>query len=196
MNKLYVVMGKSAAGKDTLFKRLLEDASLNLTTLVGYTTRPIRSSETEGVEYHFVTEARLEELRREGKVIEERVYQTTSGPWYYFLAEDGQMEDESKDHIIINTLAGYEKTLEYYKGKKEIIPLYIEVSDFDRLNRSLLREKNQVNPNYKEVCRRYIADEEDFCEENLQRLHITTRFENLDMEKCLESLKEHIKAGV
>lgn len=41
-----------------------------------YTTRPIREGERDGVEYYFVTEARLAELEAAGKVIEKRVYQT------------------------------------------------------------------------------------------------------------------------
>lgn len=47
-------MGKSSTGKDTIYKRLLEDQELGLQRIVPYTTRPIREGEQEGVEYHFV----------------------------------------------------------------------------------------------------------------------------------------------
>ena len=56
MGKIYYLMGKSSSGKDTMFKRLIEDKELALKTIVGYTTRPMREGETEGVEYHFVDE--------------------------------------------------------------------------------------------------------------------------------------------
>ena len=57
-----------------------------------YTTRPIRENETDGVEYHFVTEEKLEELEKAGKVIELRVYDTVQGIWKYFTADDGKMD--------------------------------------------------------------------------------------------------------
>ncbi|MFW5676379.1 MAG: guanylate kinase, partial [Acetivibrio ethanolgignens] len=48
MGRIYIVMGKSASGKDTIYKRILEHRELGLKTVVGYTTRPIRTGETEG----------------------------------------------------------------------------------------------------------------------------------------------------
>ena len=47
-------MGKSATGKDTLYKELLKRKELDIKPVVPYTTRPIREGEQEGVEYHFV----------------------------------------------------------------------------------------------------------------------------------------------
>ena len=72
MGKIVYLMGKSSSGKDTIFKRLLADSSLGLKTIVSYTTRPIRSGEQEGLEYHFTDEAGYQELRRSGRIIEER----------------------------------------------------------------------------------------------------------------------------
>ena len=69
MSKLFCIMGKSASGKDTIFKKLTQDENLDLKRVVSYTTRPMREGEQEGVEYHFVTAQRLEELQKEGKVI-------------------------------------------------------------------------------------------------------------------------------
>ncbi len=44
MARIFIVMGKSATGKDTMNKRLLEEEELHLKTAVMYTTRPIRKS--------------------------------------------------------------------------------------------------------------------------------------------------------
>ena len=51
----FCIMGKSASGKDTIFKRLVQDESLCLKTIVSYTTRPMREGEKDGEEYHFVS---------------------------------------------------------------------------------------------------------------------------------------------
>lgn len=50
MGKLFVIMGKSATGKDTLYKKIKERHP-ELKEIVTYTTRPIRKGETFGKEY-------------------------------------------------------------------------------------------------------------------------------------------------
>ena len=45
MGKIYYVMGKSASGKDTIYKRLVKELP-ELGTVRMYTTRPIRDGET------------------------------------------------------------------------------------------------------------------------------------------------------
>lgn len=58
---LLVISGPSGTGKGTLIKRLMkEDASLVFS--VSATTRAPRPGETDGVDYHFVTMERFEEL--------------------------------------------------------------------------------------------------------------------------------------
>ena len=69
-----------------------------------------------------------------------------------------------------------------------MVPVYIEVPDGIRLLRAVKREENQKKPNYREVCRRYLADEKDFSEENLERLGVTKRYQNTDMEICVEEI--------
>ena len=97
MGKIYYVMGKSSSGKDTIYKHLLARHS-RLHTTVPYTTRPVREGECDGVEYHFVDEMRLKEMRSAGKIIEERSYNTKCGIWTYFTADDGQIDLEQYDY--------------------------------------------------------------------------------------------------
>ena len=118
MGQIFVVMGKSASGKDTVYKRILD--SLTLNQVVIYTTRPMRPGETNGVEYFFATEAELQKLRDEGKVIEERCFHTVHGPWYYFTVDDGQINLANSNYLLITTLAGYEKIRSYYQEEKSL----------------------------------------------------------------------------
>ena len=53
MGKIFCIMGKSATGKDTIYKKILQNSELKLRRIVSYTTRPIREGEEEGVEYYF-----------------------------------------------------------------------------------------------------------------------------------------------
>ena len=193
MGKIFYVMGKSASGKDTIYKELRERIP-ELKTVVLYTTRPIRAGEKNGVEYFFTDEAALAKMEAEHKIIEIRSYDTVHGIWKYFTAADGQIDLESSDYLMIGTLESYGKMREYY-GEEHLIPLYIEVEDGERLTRALLREQQQAQPKYKEMCRRFLADEEDFSEENLKKLGIRRRFDNSSKEQCLEEITEVIYNG-
>lgn len=188
---IFYVMGKSASGKDTIYKEVLENIP-ELKTVVLYSTRPIRDGEEDGVEYHFTTAEVLEELRNSGRLVEARTYQTVHGPWSYFTADDGQIDLNSGDYLMIGTLESYEKTLRYY-GKDRLVPIYIEVEDGERLLRALQREKRQKEPKYAEMCRRFLADEEDFKEENLKRCGIEKRYHNEDINTCLQEICRDIK---
>ena len=75
MGKIFCLMGKSSCGKDTIYKKILSDASLPLKTLIPYTTRPARDEETNGVEYYFLTDEEQKQLALQGKIIELRAYQ-------------------------------------------------------------------------------------------------------------------------
>jgi guanylate kinase len=77
-------MGKSSSGKDTVYRRLLGESQLNLTRLVTGTTRPIREGERDGEEYDFYTEEQFQELKRLGRIVECRSYDTIHGIWNYF----------------------------------------------------------------------------------------------------------------
>ena len=187
MGRIYYLLGKSATGKDTLYKEILKRRP-KLRTVTMYTTRPIREGETDGVEYFFTGREELERQLASGKVIESRTYQTIAGPWTYYTVDDGQFnvaDDESC--LMIGTLESYEKMCTYFEAGK-MVPVYIEVPDGIRLLRAVKREENQKKPNYREVCRRYLADEKDFSEENLERLGLTTRYQNTDMEICVEEI--------
>lgn len=168
MAKIFFVLGKSCSGKDTIFKKLKEDRELNLNTVTGYTTRPMREGEINGVEYFFVNNEELEALKNQGKVIECRDYNTVYGVWSYFTVDDGQINLEKGNYLYIGTLESYEQMVRYY-GKEVVVPIYVEVETGERLTRAVNRERQQENPKYTELCRRFLADEEDFCEENIKK---------------------------
>lgn len=190
MGFLFVFMGKSATGKDTLYRHIMERHK-ELKPVITYTTRPIRSGETEGKEYHFVTVEQLEEWKRQQRVVECRCYQTVKGPWYYFTLDDGQIDFSQGNSCMISTLEGYEQIRRFY-GKERVIPLYIQVPDILRIERSLAREKEQETPCVAEVCRRFLADEEDFCEDNLERLGISQRIENISLEDAILQIEKTV----
>ena len=192
MGKIFYIMGKSSSGKDSIYRKLESTEEFGLKRLVIYTTRPIRDGEKEGREYYFTDENKLEEFRRTGKLIEARTYETVYGPWIYFTADDGQVSAGNDNYLGIGTLESYVKMREYY-GKENVCPVYIEVEDGERLARALKRERGQEIPRYEEMCRRFLADQEDFSEEKIAAAGITRKFQNVDLEECVEEIAEYIR---
>lgn len=191
MGNILVIMGKSAVGKDTAYSELVADKDLDLKPVVIYTTRPMRDNEKDRVNYNFVSIEKYEELKTAGLVIEDRHYKTVYGVWIYFTVKDEQFNTD-KDIILINTLDGYKDIVDYF-GQDRVIPIYLETDDNVRIERALKREKSQEKPKYSEMCRRFIADNEDFSEDKLNKLGIVKRYDSTDLEKSLTEIKKDIR---
>jgi len=192
MGKIFYIMGKSASGKDSIYKYLLEQPLLKLKHMILYTTRPIRSGETDGKEYFFADDNKFRELKNQGKIIESRTYSTVHGVWTYFTAADEQLNLNEHNYLGIGTLESFQCLKKYYGGEK-VCPVYIEVEDAQRLRRAIKREEKQHAPAYEEVCRRFLADSEDFSEANINAAGIDRRFLNHDRDTCLAEIEKYIK---
>jgi len=192
MGKIFYILGKSSTGKDTIYKRILEDNELDLKDIILYTTRPIRDGEVNGKSYHFVSEEEYLMIKEAGAIIEERSYDTMHGVWRYFTVKDENIDLDKNDYVIIGVLKSYLDTRDYF-GKDKVLPIYIEVEDGLRLQRALNREKKPENRRFKELCRRYLADSEDFSDEKIAAADINRRFENIDLLTCINEVKDFIR---
>lgn len=192
MGKIFYILGKSSTGKDTIYKNILEDETLGLKDIILYTTRPIRDGETDGKSYHFVSEKEYEDIKKSGLIIEERSYNTMHGVWRYFTVKDNSIDLSNNNYVIIGVLKSFIDTRDYF-GSDKVVPIYIEVEDGLRLQRALNREKKPENRRFKELCRRYLADSEDFSEDKIKDAGIDKRFENVDLSSCINEVKEYIR---
>lgn len=69
LGMLYIIAAPSGGGKTSLVSALLEsDKRIKLST--SYTTRPPRTGEVDGVNYHFIDEARFHQMVGEGAFLE------------------------------------------------------------------------------------------------------------------------------
>ncbi len=195
MGVIVFLMGKSSTGKDTLFKRLQGRQDLSLSGIVPYTTRPIRNGEKDGMEYFFTDEAGYEAFRTGGKIIEARAYHTCHGLWRYFTVDDGQIDLSHGSYLMIGTLASYLQVQEYFNRDK-ILPVLIELDDGKRLQRALNREKKQPQPRYEEMCRRFLADAEDFSEDKIREAGIRHRFHNDELDCCEEEIIRYLLTNI
>lgn len=195
MGKIICLMGKSSTGKDTVYKHLMADQGLALRPIVSYTTRPIRAGEQDGVEYFFTDEAGYGRFCDEGRIIEARSYDTCHGLWRYFTVADGQIDLAAADYCMIGTLEAYVSIRDYF-GAEAVLPVLLELDDGERLERALAREKAQLQPRYEEMCRRFLADSQDFSRERIEEAGIARSFENHDLERCLREIYGYIKQEI
>lgn len=184
-SRIFCIVGKSGSGKDTIYHRIVSEDRKGLVPVIPYTTRPKRIDEQNGVNYFFVEEEEWKEYERQGQVIEQRRYHTTQGIWTYFtLRFDCK---EGTDHILITTLEGVRGILRHYPAEMVHI-VYLDIDDKSRLLRCIDRESQQQHPDYQEVCRRYLADHEDFSAEQLES------FGNLHYIDSSTSVEDTLKA--
>ena len=69
IGKLFVISAPSGAGKTTVVKRVMTTLP-GLTFSVSHTTRPPRPGERDGIDYHFVSTTRFEEMIARGEFLE------------------------------------------------------------------------------------------------------------------------------
>lgn len=188
MKALIYLMGKSASGKDTIYKKLLEDSIFNGVTI--YTTRPKREHELDGQDYFFVDEKFLD--AQSDKIIEKRVYNTAFGEWTYATLDDGQF-DKNEVLVVIGTLESYIQCKKYFENEL-VLPIYIEVNNDIRLKRAIEREGEAITTQKLiEIQRRFQADEQDFSEENLIRAGIEYRYKNETIDDCVDKIRNNLR---
>lgn len=195
MGKIFCLIGKSSSGKDTIFRYIKDNKELNLKSIILYTTRPKRVNEKDGREYYFIDEDTLNKYKELDKIIEVRKYNTVHGPWYYATIDDGQIDLEKNNYLIIVTLEAYNNLKEYF-GNEKVFPIYINMDDGIRLERALKREQRQNQPNYNELCRRFLADDLDFSKENLKIAGIKKEYLNYDLLECIKVIENDIKINL
>ena len=148
MKNIYLIVGKSGSGKDTIVNALCEDYGYK--RLVSYTTRPQRSDPNDAKSHIFVD---IEDYRRDkdnGRIVAETFY---NGHFYWATKKQ---VDESDLYII--DVPGVKSIKERYFGKPAVV-IAVEADDSVRTRRMVLRGDNSVN-----VAKRMALDEEEFRE--------------------------------
>lgn len=151
-NLIFVLLGKSGAGKSSLAKAISKH--LNIREIVSTTSRPKREGEVDGKDYYYKSYEEMEEIAINDGFVEYTCYNN----WYYGV-EKSEIDNISGNCIVVVEPNGYKQFKNTYGSR--VIPIYIQTRDKERLLRSLHREEN---PNCKEICRRLLADTEDFKE--------------------------------
>ena len=166
-NIIIALFGESGSGKDTGV-RLLTSKFKSLHHIVPTTTRPMRDTEINNVDYYFVNKEQFIQGITNNDFYTINYYNN----WSYGINRN-EIEDNPIS-IGAFSIKDIKQLLNF--DNLTVIPIYIKTSDKTRLMRCLTREDN---PDCKEICRRFIADKEDF--QNIDFNFDTVENENMEL---------------
>ncbi len=186
---MIVLSGRSCTGKDTVQRELVKRGFQKLVT---YTSRPMRSGETQDIEYHFISAEEFKDKINEGFFAEHRVYHTEvngqSEDWFYGSAAD-DIKNASNNTITILTPEGVSNLKR--NCDDNIFVIYLFSNDKTVIKRQKMRCDDQ-----KEAKRRFDADKIDFKGFELVADKIVYNNVGSDIDQVVEKIITLIKENV
>ena len=138
---MIVLCGESASGKSSIEKHLKTYHGYE--RIVTYTTRFPRYGEVDGIDYHFISVDKFQELKEQGFFAETAIY----NDWYYGTAK----EDCTDDKVVVLTPHGLRQVSKI--KDINVTSFYINVPRRDRLIKILQR-----GDSIEEAYRRNLSD--------------------------------------
>lgn len=180
---LTILCGKSASGKDTLLRQLVQN--YNFTPIVSTTSRPPRKGEIEGVDYHFITRMEFERRIKEKNFLEYRSYKTLvqNKPDIWYYGSEKMELDPNKDYIVVLDLEGTQSFIDYYQDKTDIFPVYIDIPDELRKQRAMSRSSFDET----EWERRCADDAIKFSPENVSKVTKVSLLNNRTIDDLIQT---------
>nr|DAQ75022.1 MAG TPA: Guanylate kinase [Caudoviricetes sp.] len=148
---IFCIVGESGSGKDTLVDYTLKEFKIPLKTVISYTDREKRETETYGIEHHFVSPDTMTELLRNREIA---VYTEIGDVRYCTLLSDL----EESDIYIINP-NGLNSLKNKYGNRFNFVTVYIDCPYTERRNRS--ENRSDFNSSFE---KRALVESEQFSE--------------------------------
>ena len=186
-NKIYVISGMSAVGKDSLFFGLNSKKN-KLNKVVSSTSRPKRKEEIDSVHYNFLSKQDFEKEIKNNNFLEFRKYYThfkeKKDIWYYGINKKDIKENSI--NVVILDIEGKEK-IEKIFGKENVTSILLTANKEDRINR--IKKRGDFDP--VEWERREDDDKKKFTKEKLENFSYI--IENNNLNKTIEIVNSIIE---
>jgi guanylate kinase len=155
--KLVVISGPSGVGKTSILRRLLSDLP-ELIPSISATTRPPRSGERDGVDYHFLSLEDFERRRANGEFLECcRVYGRHH--WYGTLVAEVAPRLAAGEWVVLEI--DVEGTISILERYPEAVTIFVEPLHPDQLEQRLTgrgTESPEAMARRLEVARRELLE--------------------------------------
>lgn len=149
---MIIICGKSCSGKNTVVSAIAERG---YKAVVPYTTRSMRTGETDGKEYHFVSEEEFNHLYVNKKFVVTSAFESTQGHLSYGIFAS----DLTADSVAIMDMIQLEKYMRVMR--RDTVVFYLNTRDAVITKRSRARGDNAS-----EAARCLVADTGDFSNVN------------------------------
>jgi len=181
--KLVVISGPSGVGKTTLLRRLL-DAEPALVPSVSATTRPPRTGERDGVDYHFLALEDFERRRAAGEFLECcRVYGRQH--WYGTLVAEVAPRLAAGRWVVLEI--DVEGTLSILERYPDAITIFVEPAHPDQL---LQRLQGRGTESPEAITRRLEVAHRELRESHRYRHRVV----NEDVDEALAAVRRILAA--
>ena len=151
-NIMVILSSPSGVGKTTLTKKIQQKYH-SFKISVSHTTRPPRSNEVDGIDYHFVTNEKFEKLIKENKFYE---YAKIFGNYYGTLKQEVDNIFKTNDIIFDIDWQGTKQLSKF--DKLNLIKIYLITENKEELKKRLI-SRNQNTEG--EIDKRFKSFDED-----------------------------------
>ena len=151
-NIIVILSSPSGVGKTTLTKKIHQKYN-SFKISVSHTTRPARSNEVEGVDYHFINIKNFKKLINQGEFYE---YAKIFGNYYGTLKKKID-EDIKKNDILFDIDWQGTKQLSAYKNLN-LLKIFLIAENKEELKKRLIKRNQNSN---KEIDIRFKSFDED-----------------------------------
>ncbi len=135
LGRIIIVSGPSGAGKSTVLRRLLATCQLPLEMSVSCTTRPPRTGEVDGRDYHFVSRQRFAQMRAAGNFLEfKEVF--GRGDWYGTPADRVQAALNAGKWVILEI--DVQGALSVMEKRDDLLSFFIHPGSEEELRKRLV----------------------------------------------------------
>lgn len=139
-NYIIAITGKSSSGKDSIARVLASQHGYKY--VVSTTTRPMRSGETNHVDYHYISEEEFMKLMDNDELIEYRNYKTIQDgkptTWHYGIERE-EIDLNKYSYCCVVDLVGLEDLKKEFRSR--VVAIYIDVSEDVRRLRAIARDR-------------------------------------------------------
>ena len=175
--RIIVLSGPSGVGKGTVLREVMRRRP-DLQFSVSATTRPIRPTETDGVNYHFISREAFQKLIADDALLEYVTYADN-----YYGTPEKPVEEANEKGISVVLEVEVQGALKVFERRPDVISIFIAPPSYEELERRLVGRGDTLP----EIMRERLRIARWECEN-------VRKYKYIVVNDCIESAASQIEA--